>query len=167
MDGEWRVIAEFPKYSVSSTGSVRNNVTGRILKAGKNSIGYLYVDLYSEDNHKSVAVHRLVAEAFIENPENKNCIDHIDTNKENNNVGNLRWVTYKENTNNPSTLEAVRARAGKSPKAVQQYMGDRLVAEYDSISDAARKLGLKVNYISRCCLGKRKTYKGYNWRFKL
>lgn len=109
MDGEWRVIAEFPKYS--------------------------------EDNHKSVAVHRLVAEAFIENPENKNCIDHIDTNKENNNVGNLRWVTYKENTNNPSTLEAVRARAGKSPK--------------------------KVNCISRCCLGKRKTYKGYNWRFKL
>lgn len=108
MDGEWRVIAEFPKYS--------------------------------EDNHKSVAVHRLVAEAFIENPEN-------------NNVDNLRWVTYKENTNNPSTLEAVRARAGKSPKAVQQYMGDRLVAEYDSIS--------------RCCLGKRKTYKGYNWRFKL
>lgn len=103
----------------------------------------------------------------IENPENKNCIDHIDTNKENNNVGNLRWVTYKENTNNPSTLEAVRARAGKSPKAVQQYMGDRLVAEYDSISDAARKLGLKVNCISRCCLGKRKTYKGYNWRFKL
>lgn len=94
MDGEWRVIAEFPKYSVSSTGSVRNNVTGRILKAGKNSIG-------------------------------------------------------------------------KSPKAVQQYMGDRLVAEYDSISDAARKLGLKVNCISRCCLGKRKTYKGYNWRFKL
>ena len=79
----------------------------------------------------------------------------------------LRWVTYKENTNNPSTLEAVRARAGKSPKAVQQYMGDRLVAEYDSISDAARKLGLKVNCISRCCLGKRKTYKGYNWRFKL
>ena len=154
MDGEWRVIAEFPKYSVSSTGSVRNNVTGRILKAGKNSIGYLYVDLYSEDNHKSVAVHRLVAEAFIENPENKN-------------VGNLRWVTYKENTNNPSTLEAVRARAGKSPKAVQQYMGDRLVAEYDSISDAARKLGLKVNCISICCLGKRKTYKGYNWRFKL
>lgn len=104
MDGEWRVIAEFPKYSVSSTGSVRNNVTSRILKAGKNSIGYLY---------------------------------------------------------------AVRARAGKSPKAVQQYMGDRLVAEYDSISDAARKLGLKVNCISRCCLGKRKTYKGYNWRFKL
>ena len=46
-------------------------------------------------------------------------------------------------------------------------MGDRLVAEYDSISDAARKLGLKVNCISRCCLGKRKTYKGYNWRFKL
>lgn len=133
MDGEWRVIAEFPKYS--------------------------------EDNHKSVAVHRLVAEAFIENPENKNCIDHIDTNKENNNVGNLRWVTYKENTNNPSTLEEVRAR--KSPKAVQQYMGDRLVAEYDSISDAARKLGLKVNCISRCCLGKRKTYKGHNWRFKL
>lgn len=140
MDGEWRVIAEFPKYSVSSTGSVRNNVTGRILKAGKNNIGYLYVDLYSEDNHKSVAIHKLVAEAFIENPEN-------------NNVDNLRWVTYKENTNNPSTLEAVRARAGKSPKAVQQYMGDRLVAEYDSIS--------------RCCLGKRKTYKGYNWRFKL
>lgn len=162
MDGEWRVIAEFPKYSVSSTGSVRNNVTGRILKAGKNSIGYLYVDLYSEDNHKSVAIHKLVAEAFIEN---KNCIDHIDTNKENNNVDNLRWVTYKENTN--TTLEAVRARAGKSPKAVQQYIGDRLVAEYDSISDAARKLGLKVNCISRCCLGKRKTYKGYNWRFKL
>lgn len=167
MDEEWKVIAEFPRYSVSSTGNVRNNMTGRILKKGKNSLGYLYVDLYSENNHKSVTVHKLVAEAFIENPENKNCIDHIDTNKENNNVGNLKWVTYKENTNNPLTLEAIRTRAGKSPRAIQQYIGGKLIAEYGSISDAARKLGLKVNCISRCCLGKRKTYKGYNWRFKL
>lgn len=125
MDVEWRIIEEFPRYSVSSTGSVRNNTTGRILKASKS---YLYVDLYFGGNHKVIAVHRLVAKAFIENPQNKDCIDHIDTNKENNNVSNLRWVTHRENTNNPPTLEAV---------------------------------------VSRCCLGKRKTYRGYNWRFRL
>lgn len=167
MDVEWRIIEEFPRYSVSSTGSVRNNTTGRILKASKNSIGYLYVDLYFGGNHKVIAVHRLVAKAFIENPQNKDCIDHIDTNKENNNVSNLRWVTHRENTNNPPTLEAVVSRAGKAPKAVQQLEGDKLIAEYDSISEAANKLGFSGSCISRCCLGKRKTYRGYNWRFRL
>ena len=73
----------------------------REAKPGLNSWGYLQVNL--SETRKTVLVHRLVAEAFIPNPENKPCVDHIDGNRSNNRVENLRWVSHKENCNNPNT----------------------------------------------------------------
>ena len=80
-------------YSVSNTGLVMNSKTNYILKANKSRKGYLLVGI---ENH-SCKVHRLVAEAFIPNPENKPQVNHIDGNKSNNDVSNLEWVTQEEN----------------------------------------------------------------------
>ena len=77
---EWKSIEEFPNYKISSLGNVKNIITGKVLK---NSIkgGYYYIGLTNENCKKSFLVHRLVALAFIENPENKSDVNHKDKNK--------------------------------------------------------------------------------------
>lgn len=96
---EWKLIEGFDGiYSVSNYGEVRNNKTGRLMKPIKNEKGYLRVGLTNNGKLKCMRVHRLVAQAFIPNPDNKPEVNHIDFNKENNCVSNLEWVTNQENT---------------------------------------------------------------------
>ena len=98
---QWIKIAGFDKYSVSDKGNVRNDKTGRILQPGTNGKrGYLIVGLCSEKKKKAKTVHRLVAGAFLPNPENKKCVDHIDNNINNNKLTNLRWATLSQNQHN-------------------------------------------------------------------
>lgn len=97
---EWKLIEGFDGiYSVSNYGEVKNNRTGRLMKQRKTEKGYLRVGLTTNGKPKCMRVHRLVAQAFIPNPEDKPEVNHIDFNKENNCVNNLEWVTGKENTN--------------------------------------------------------------------
>lgn len=95
---EWRKITNRPNYSVSNDGLVRNDKTGRILKQSCRKDNYMQVML----GRKTVPlyVHRLVAQAFIENPKNLPQVDHIDGNKRNNDRNNLRWVSASENCYN-------------------------------------------------------------------
>lgn len=86
----WKPIPDLLGYSVSNKGRIRKDSTGQIMVLSKNG-GYCRITI-------SKHVHRLVAEAFIEKPDNKKCwVDHIDGNRSNNNVENLRWVTPSEN----------------------------------------------------------------------
>lgn len=84
-------------YTVDYIGNVYGN-TGKRLRPAKDKKGYLRVGLMIHGKLCTKKVHRLIAEAFIPNPQNKPCVNHIDGNKENNWVSNLEWVTYKENT---------------------------------------------------------------------
>jgi hypothetical protein len=96
---EFRKIQGYDNYSVSNFGNVRNDTTRLILQPII-STNYYIVNLYRDNKKKSFHIHRLVALTFIQNPENKKCVDHIDNNKLNNNVNNLRWATITENNRN-------------------------------------------------------------------
>ena len=87
----YKIIDGFESYEISDEGNVRNIITKRILKPQQYKGGYCTVKLYNDDKSISKNIHKLVARAFIENPDEKTCIDHIDNDKTNNNVNNLRF----------------------------------------------------------------------------
>ena len=96
----WKGIEEFPDYSVSSLGRVLG--PRRELKSWIATGGYYYVALYRDKKKHSKSIHRLVAEAFLKNPNQLSDVDHINYDKSNNSINNLRWVTHKQNTRGKS-----------------------------------------------------------------
>lgn len=196
---EWRYIKDFGKrYVISNFGRVVSlsrkvsNHTGyinkpsRLLKPHKDKKGYARTYLDKGDGKtRFVPIHRLVAIAFIPNPDNKPQVNHIDGNKENNNVDNLEWVTNQENHNHailnglyPNQKELrekckreERTQPGKQPKAVLQMdiNTEEVLARYDSIADAAKAVGCKSpSNIGGCCRNRygRKTICGYKWKYE-
>ena len=151
----WSKIKDYPNYEVSSLGRVMNVKTGRILKPGIHKPNnYLIVRLCNDKGIKSFFVHRLVAEAFILNPENLKTVDHIDSNKLNNNVDNLQWLSLADNVRKANN------------KRVNQYTrnGD-YIATYASILEASRQTGINQGIISACCNGKFMKGSNYIWQF--
>lgn len=201
MEERWKDIKGYNGfYKISSYGRIMNTgiyrdgrrYSPKVLIPNTDIHGYKYVSLYKNGKMKSVKVHRLVAEAFIPNPENKPCIDHIDTNRSNNNVDNLKWVTYHENANNPITrthLSEAWKRKGLSSSdrkvlsdrmklniekvmskvriPVLQFTKDNVfVAEFPSTVDAAKSVQGNATSISRNCRGKRPSAYGFIWKYK-
>ena len=98
MEEVYKVIDGYDNYEISNLGNVRNRKTGRILKHKIDTNGYYCVGLSpTNGKRKTSVIHRLIALNFIPNPNNKRCVDHIDRNKLNNDLRNLRWVSSSEN----------------------------------------------------------------------
>lgn len=181
-------IEGFENYQITDDGRVWSKKTNKYLSTNKkNGNGYPQVMLYKNGVGVLVKIHRLVAKAFIPNPQNKPCIDHINTDKTLNVVSNLRWVTHTENMNNPITKQKMKTiSVGRHPseearkkmslshkgkiahnrKTVYQYrLDNELVKVYDSVADAAKN-GFDKGHVAACCLGKLKTHKGFRWSYK-
>ena len=177
MEEVWKDIEGYEGlYMISDMGRVKSLNYGRtgeekIIKPCKHKNGYLQVCLCKNSKHNKFLVHRLAATAFIPNPENKPCIDHINTIKNDNRVENLKWVTHKENMENPISKRnsPVYCKFGKDnllSKAVFQYTLDgKLIHKWDAVRDVQRELGFKHSNISACCSGKYKTAYGYIWKY--
>ena len=148
----------------------------RIMKPCTTKSGYKQVNLQKNKKTYGKLVHRLVAEAFIENKNNKKCINHIDGDKLNNRVDNLEWCTYKENAKHAwenglqnSYLKGKYGKEHNLSKAVKQYDKNKnFIKKWDCISDAARKLKIDNGRITKCCQHKKycHTAGGYIWEYE-
>jgi hypothetical protein len=206
----WKPVFGYENiYEVSNLGNVRTiehytkhgrskmKVLGKLLKKQCDKQNrYLYVSLCKNGKRQKCSVHRLVAQAFIPNPENKRCVDHIDGSRDNNCEYNLRWCSHKENMNFPIAKERLsishkgiipteetkrkryqtwvkngkplhRPLNNKKSKAVEQVdMEGSVVSVFPSMKEVERKLGYSASRICDCCKGKQKTSYGYRWRYK-
>lgn len=175
-------IKMFKDYEISNTGKVRRN--GRERRLFNNPSGYPAVNLYNHCKHKTIAIHRLVALAFIPTPDNKLDVNHIDGNKTNNNVDNLEWCTRSENLKHAYKIglkfftdkqrEAVRKvgmntrnlipQKKRGVEGVSLENGEKIT--FKSVREASCFLGnVTDSAICACCRGRKKTYKGYTWRY--
>lgn len=160
--GQWKNIEGFERYEVSTEGKVKNRKTGRLLKPGTDTYGYLRVILSVNGKAVGKSVHRLVAESFIPNPERKTQVNHIDEDKTNNNINNLEWMTSKENNNYGTRKDRVAAALSKPIIVIHQ---DGTYEEYPSAWATARELGLSQSGIVGVLKGRRKTYHGLNFKY--
>ena len=160
----WKKVKGWDKYSVNEVGDVRNDCTGKLLKWGLDKRwGYYNVCLYDGKKRQGKWVNRLVAEAFIPNPENLPQVNHKDENKGNNSVENLEWCTAKYNSNyGAHNLKISKALS----KRVYQYDGDELIGWYDSTKIAGGFLGIKPQHIADCARGVRNNAGGYKWYYE-
>lgn len=144
-------IDGFPTYEVDTDGNVWNRITGKLLSYFYHYKGYKIITLWKDNKNHNKKVHRLVAQTFIKNPNNKEQVDHIDNNRTNNNVYNLRWATNQENCfnrkmsiNNTSGVKGVvwHKRIKKWQAFIKINGKLKFIGYYDEMEDAseARKL---------------------------
>ena len=167
----WRPVVGYEgSYEVSNLGKVKSldrliyhkesdtyhRVKGRLLSICLDRKGYQFVALGAKRSSQK-RVHRLVAEAFIPNPENKTFVDHINTIRTDNRIDNLRWVTCSENCNNPNSLSKRTIRVAQIDP-----MTDKVIKIWPSVSSVERAFNSKN--ISACCNGKIKTARNYKWK---
>lgn len=165
----WKDIEGYKgHYQISNYGNVRSLKKDAFLRKCAYLKGYKIISLWKNGIGKMFRVYRLVAAAFIPNPENKPCVDHIDGDRANNHADNLRWVTVKENQNNPITKSKWIGKKAKphNEKAVEQIKNGIVVNVFVSIQEAARKGNFSATSICKVCKGKGNSYKGYKWRYK-
>lgn len=158
---EWRKIKEFDNYSVSNFGEIRNDKTGRILKLHISTSGYYQVMM----GRKTIPqyVHRLVAKAFIPNNSNKPQVDHIDGNKLNNSVENLRWVSVSENC----LGYGLKERNEHRKKKIIAKNNDGTVIEFNSRMETAEYFKCSKSQISYGREYKKGNKKGWIFELKI
>lgn len=177
MEEIWKDIAGYEGlYQVSNLGRVKSLsrkvsfgwswrcTPEKVLSPGKVNGRYYHVLLFDKDHkRKDCLVHRLVAEAFIPNPDNLPCVNHKDENIWNNQVSNLEWCSVEYN-NNYGTLRERMAKKQSMP-IIQYSIDGAFIKKWSSLAEAGRQMKLSPGHLSNCCNGKTKTAGGFIWKY--
>lgn len=154
----WKEIQGFEGlYAVSNRGRVMNLESGKVLKPQVNNNGYERVCLVKNKKRKKCYIHKLVANAFIENPNNLVQVNHIDENKRNNNVNNLNWMTASQNT--------IYSSHKRSCKVNQLTLDGQFIKEWKSFNEIERETGFNKGSINMCCKGRKKKAYDFKWEY--
>lgn len=167
----WKEVSENPNYMVSDTGRVRR-VGSDTDHSVRDKGGYLVTDLYQGGKRRTVRVHRLVAEAFIPNPECKPEVNHKDGNKRNNNVSNLEYVTKKENCHHAWSNGLVQPSYGmlgkNNPNGGRKGKPFRIVETgevFNTLEECEKKIAGNNRHINDCLRGRQNTHRGYHFEY--
>ena len=165
----WLPIRNFPNYKISNWGRLYNKKTNRYLLGRPNTNGYWQVRLRNKDGYKDILIHRLVAEYFVPNLVMGTQINHRDQNKNNNRWSNLEFCDPKDNINHGTrTIRATESYKRNRNYIICQYdLNGNLIAEYNTISAAARAVGGRTDSIRWALDGKLKTTYGFVWKRRL
>ena len=172
MEEIWKDIKGYDNYQISSLGNVRKITKNGFThikcsprgsqKTSKTKEKYMGVTLSKNGTRKGFSIHRLVAEAFIPNPNNYPLINHINGIKDDNCVCNLEWCTIKQNIQHAYDVLNMRNHYG----SIKQYTKEgEFIKEYDSVREASRELGIHFGNIVKCANKQRNVAGGYVWRF--
>ena len=167
MTETWKEISGYEGlYEVSDLGRVKSLKHGRekILKPIKHTNGYLHVNLHKDGKVKSTLVHRLVAKAFIQNPNNLKTVNHKDEVKTNNVASNLEWMSIADNINYGTHNKRSAEKRSKQVQMFDKSTGE-LLATFPSTNEAERVTGIAHQNISSCCNGNRKSAGGFLWQY--
>lgn len=162
----WKEIIGYDKkYEVSNLGRIKSCAGGkykydRLLKGSIKNNGYILVCLLLNKKKVYKLIHRLVAEYFIDNPENKKEVDHINNIKTDNRVSNLRWVTGYENRSNKNSKQY------PGRKVVQYTLSMEYVRVYKNAYEAAKTHNIDSSGIRGACKGRMRYFKGFIWKYK-
>lgn len=161
----WKDIEGYDgEYQISNYGRVRSfkNKNIKILKEYLTPSNYRFVKLYKDGKQKGHLLHRLVAQAFISNPDNKPFVNHIDGNQLNCSISNLEWCSHQENVQHAYKTGLTKGRI----KTINQYNLDgNFIRSWESGVKIQNNLNINRGHISQCCNGQRKTAGGYIWKF--
>ena len=142
-----KIIDNFPNYSIDELGTITNLTTGHIKSCWLCKNGYYYVDLQREGFKRKIPVHRLLALAFLPNPENKRTVNHIDGNKTNNSLSNLEWATDKENIQHAYD-NSLNHQPRKTSNAEADYLFVTYIMTGTTITALAKELRVSLSQLS-------------------